>query len=592
VASDNSPDLVYVDREIIGTYAARGAIQPLDDCVSSAKIDMSQYRPAATQQVTVDGKVYGIPEFYSVRVMMINNQAVKEAGLKPADVDTSDWSKLAGMARQLTVTKGDKLQCIGFDPKIPEFLPMWVRANGGAMLSEDGKTAQLNDPKVVEALTTTAGIVQASGGWDRLKSLRDSFDFFGAKNQFVKDQLGAFPMEDWYLNVLAEASPNVGLTVTPFKDRQGNPVTFVTGSAWAIPKGAKNPAAACQFAKTMTEASTWVAAAKARVAVRAKKDLPFTGTYSGNKLADEQIFGGIYKPADNPKFDQAVQTVLSVQDVAFATPPSPAGGRVPEGLAGWGQPGPDGRAGAGGGDGPGSARGPGRPRQGRGRVGGRGRPHPPVQRHEPAGDPLGLAVPGPLGDRVPGLHRRPDARQPGPVVHRVRRDQPAQLRRAGQLPPARLRPGGGQEPRQHDLLHRPARAVGHGHLARAGPAAAADGAGLGAVPDAVLPAGNDPGGGRRDPVPVPAQRQRGLINGMLGLVGVDGPAWTTDPTWIKPGIVLMSLWTLGSTTIIYLAALNNVPWELYEAARLDGASSWRQFRHITVPMISGRCSSP
>ena len=81
--------------------------------------------------------------------------------------------------------------------------------------------------------------------------------------------------------------------------------------------------------------------------------------------------------------------------------------------------------------------------------------------------------------------------------------------------------------------------------------------------------------------------QRGLINGMLGLVGIQGPAWTTDPAWIKPGIVLMSLWTLGSTTIIYLAALNNVPRELYEAARLDGAGAWHQFRHITVPMISG-----
>jgi multiple sugar transport system permease protein len=81
--------------------------------------------------------------------------------------------------------------------------------------------------------------------------------------------------------------------------------------------------------------------------------------------------------------------------------------------------------------------------------------------------------------------------------------------------------------------------------------------------------------------------ERGLVNGALGLVGIDGPAWTTDPDWIKPGIVLMSLWTLGSTTIIYLAALNNVPRELYEAARLDGASPWRQFRHITVPMISG-----
>jgi multiple sugar transport system permease protein len=81
--------------------------------------------------------------------------------------------------------------------------------------------------------------------------------------------------------------------------------------------------------------------------------------------------------------------------------------------------------------------------------------------------------------------------------------------------------------------------------------------------------------------------QKGIVNGLLGLVGIEGPNWTTDAAWVKPGIVLMSLWTLGSTTIIYLAALNNVPRELYEAARLDGASPWRQFRHVTVPMISG-----
>ena len=63
--------------------------------------------------------------------------------------------------------------------------------------------------------------LRADGGWNKLKSLRDSFDFFGAKNQFAKDQLGAFPMEDWYLNVLAENSPDVDISVTPFKDRQG-----------------------------------------------------------------------------------------------------------------------------------------------------------------------------------------------------------------------------------------------------------------------------------------------------------------------------------------------------------------------------------
>lgn len=81
--------------------------------------------------------------------------------------------------------------------------------------------------------------------------------------------------------------------------------------------------------------------------------------------------------------------------------------------------------------------------------------------------------------------------------------------------------------------------------------------------------------------------QSGLINRMLALVGIDGPAWTTDPAWVKPGLVLMSLWTVGGSVIILLAALRNVPQELYDAARVDGAGWWRQTRHVTVPMISG-----
>jgi multiple sugar transport system permease protein len=78
----------------------------------------------------------------------------------------------------------------------------------------------------------------------------------------------------------------------------------------------------------------------------------------------------------------------------------------------------------------------------------------------------------------------------------------------------------------------------------------------------------------------------GLVNRGLEALGIPGPGWTTDPNWIKPGIVLMSLWSVGSTVILYLAALRNVPNELYEASRIDGANSWNQFRHITVPMIS------
>jgi multiple sugar transport system permease protein len=80
--------------------------------------------------------------------------------------------------------------------------------------------------------------------------------------------------------------------------------------------------------------------------------------------------------------------------------------------------------------------------------------------------------------------------------------------------------------------------------------------------------------------------QNGLINTVLGWFGVTGPAWTTDPAWVKPGLILMSLWTVGSSVIILLAALQNVPDELYESARLDGAGFWRQSRSVTLPMIS------
>lgn len=78
----------------------------------------------------------------------------------------------------------------------------------------------------------------------------------------------------------------------------------------------------------------------------------------------------------------------------------------------------------------------------------------------------------------------------------------------------------------------------------------------------------------------------GLINAALGKLGIQGPAWTTDPSWVKPGLILMSLWTVGSTVIILLAALQNVPQDLYEAARLDGAGPVRTTISITLPMIS------
>jgi multiple sugar transport system permease protein len=78
----------------------------------------------------------------------------------------------------------------------------------------------------------------------------------------------------------------------------------------------------------------------------------------------------------------------------------------------------------------------------------------------------------------------------------------------------------------------------------------------------------------------------GIVNRVLGWFHIPGPFWTTDPTWIKPGLVLMSAWAVGGTMVIYLAALRGVPQQLYEAAAMDGAGAWRRFKDVTLPMIS------
>ena len=79
----------------------------------------------------------------------------------------------------------------------------------------------------------------------------------------------------------------------------------------------------------------------------------------------------------------------------------------------------------------------------------------------------------------------------------------------------------------------------------------------------------------------------GAVNRFLETFGIRGPQWLVDPAWIKPSIVLMTLWTVGGTMVIFLAALKNVGVELYEVASIDGAGPIRKFFSITLPMISG-----
>ncbi len=82
------------------------------------------------------------------------------------------------------------------------------------------------------------------------------------------------------------------------------------------------------------------------------------------------------------------------------------------------------------------------------------------------------------------------------------------------------------------------------------------------------------------------QPDTGIVNTLLGYAGIQGPRWFWDPDWALMSVALMSIWRVGGSAIIYLAGLQNIPVQLYEAAQVDGANVWRRFWRITLPLLT------
>lgn len=79
----------------------------------------------------------------------------------------------------------------------------------------------------------------------------------------------------------------------------------------------------------------------------------------------------------------------------------------------------------------------------------------------------------------------------------------------------------------------------------------------------------------------------GLVNYLLGVIGIQGPAWLFDPQWAMPAIIITSVWKdIGFVMVMFLAGLQGIPAEYYEAAAIDGASGWQRFLRITLPLLS------
>jgi multiple sugar transport system substrate-binding protein len=312
VASGNVPDLVQTDRSVVATLADKELIIPLDECYSVHGVTPDQqYYPSTIADVTYDGKVYAVPQFFQPSALIANKRVLEKAGVSLDQLDTSKPDEIVALAKKLYSEKGGKPSVIGFDPDLPGSAYLWFTAFGGRTNDETGRPT-LDDPKNLEALTWMKELMDAQGGYAPIKSLKDSMDVFGDKNQYVQDQVAVQSWAQWYVNVLSNTKDDVSLAAVPIKTLDGKPLAMASGTAFAVAAAAKNKSAACAWAINATSEAAWVAAGEARAKTVQQKKSINTGLFTASPVADQAVRTQFVQPSGNADFDQMIETFYTI----------------------------------------------------------------------------------------------------------------------------------------------------------------------------------------------------------------------------------------------------------------------------------------
>jgi multiple sugar transport system substrate-binding protein len=329
VASGDVPDAVQMDRQFVGTYAAQGLIQPLDECFSANDVDPdTQYYPSVMDDVTYDGKVWAVPQFYQPPAIILNKRVMDAAGVTAAEIDTSKPDVLLAAVAKMYKESGGNPATLGFDPVGVNQAGLWLLGYGGQLMDEDGVPA-LDDENNAAAISFLKELMDAQGGYAKVKSFTDSFDTFGDNNPYVADQVGGQVNAQWMVNVLTPYVSGVSIEAVPFKDVEGNDFTVASGTSFVIPAGAENADAACAWMLKLTSQESWMAAGAARAETIASTPGAInTGLFTGSPAADEAIRSEYVTPSGNAGFDQTIGTYYQVVGEGQSFGASPAGQEI------------------------------------------------------------------------------------------------------------------------------------------------------------------------------------------------------------------------------------------------------------------------
>jgi multiple sugar transport system substrate-binding protein len=329
VASGNVPDIVQMDRQFVGTYAAQGLIQPLDECFAAHSVEPDdQYYESVIDDVEWDDKVWGVPQFYQPPAIILNKRVMDAAGVTAEQIDTSKPEVLLEAVGKMYKESGGNPSVLGFDSVGVNQAGLWLLGYGGELMDDDGVPA-LDSPENAKAIDFLKQLFDAQGGYAKYKSFTDSFDVFGDANPYVADQVGAQVNAQWYVNVLSPYVDQIQIEAVPFRNVEGEPFTVASGQSFVIPTGAKNADAACAWALDLTSQDAWMAAGEARAKTIAEKPGAInTGLFTGSPEADKAIRDKFVKESGNAGFDQTISTFYDVVGEGESYGASPAGQEI------------------------------------------------------------------------------------------------------------------------------------------------------------------------------------------------------------------------------------------------------------------------
>lgn len=635
VAGGMPPDVIYFDRYAIAEWAARGAFDALDDYIArdlrAGRTDTPQrdrFFASVWDEAVYGGKVYGIPCSVDDRALYYNADLLIRAGLvdeRGQARPPRTWEQLEEYAARLCeYDENGRMVRAGIIPDFGNtFLYVYGYSNGAEFLSADGKRIQLNEPRVLEALEFMTRLALVQGGYEKLSAFKGSFQS-DALDPFAVGKIAMKIDGVWWLETLGNFAGDMNFGVAPIPrpkailDAGGAPVSFSGGWAYAIPASARHKEAAWEFIRFMSseramrmimESERGVAESQGRTFMPKLQVLPALNEWAHSHYVvnnpqlpprfreAREVFNDLlpysrFRPstpvgqllwtAHLSATQAALYETLSPKaaldegtDIAqraldrFLTPPSGTainswkwffvlyGILLAGGAAGalWWQ----------------RRRQPDRGLARRQWGGG-------VVCAAPwligfivfGGGPMlfsllisfcdydMLSVPRLVGTQNYRLMFAEDRLMPIALWNTLFMVLAVPLQMAVSLAIALL-------------LSQSIRAMALWRTLFYLPAI------VPMVAAAVLWVWVfNPEGGLINL----------LLKPVLAVFGTSPPAWLQSQQWSKPALIGMNLWAAGGGMIIWLAGLKSIPQSLYEAAEVDGANAWQQFRSITIPQLS------